>query len=208
MISQNGWPVIDAGQLAPVIVRGVGMAPGVRHNLAPLFQDLVEHLAELEPPHEGWCWGWAVRPVRGQTSGYSNHASGSAIDYNAPKHPRQAKDRYAGWATSQVRTIHHLLATRYQGVIRWGADYRPPSTPDPMHFEVAAGPDAVARLLHHLQEVDDVTKQELVEALRAAFSPGYDTVNEWAAQLNQVRRDQAALIERLEQAGVIAADPK
>jgi len=33
-------------------------------------------------------WGWAVRPVRGQTTGYSNHAGGAAGDVNATAHPR------------------------------------------------------------------------------------------------------------------------
>jgi hypothetical protein len=35
----------------------------------------------------------------------------------------------------------------------------------------------------------DVTKAELVEVLRAALSPGFKTVSEWANQLNEVKRD-------------------
>jgi hypothetical protein len=38
-------------------------------------------------------------------------------------------------------------------------------------------------------EEDDVTKEELRDMLRAALSPGFDSVSKWAEQLNQVRRD-------------------
>ena len=34
-----------------------------------------------------------------------------------------------------------------------------------------------------------MTKEELRDMLRDGFSPGFKTVNEWADQLNQVRRD-------------------
>jgi uncharacterized protein (TIGR02594 family) len=49
---------------------------------------------------------------------------------------------------------------------------------------------AASRLLgYRLPKEVDVTKEELRSMLRDGFSPGFDTVNEWAAQLNQVRRD-------------------
>jgi hypothetical protein len=164
VISQNGWPVIDRDDLAPLVVRGVSVAPGVRRSLLPLFADLAERLADIEPPAEGWCWGWAFRPIRGQTSGFSNHASGTAIDWNAPKHPR-GDTRHAGWSAGQVTAIHRLL-TRYDGVVRWGGDYRLPPF-DAMHFEVNDDPSAVARVMQRLpqQEVDDVSKQDVIDAL-------------------------------------------
>ena len=47
-----------------------------------------------------------------------------------------------------------------------------------------------SRLLdYRLPEEDDVTKEELRAMLRDGFSPGFATVNDWADQLNQVRRD-------------------
>jgi uncharacterized protein (TIGR02594 family) len=49
---------------------------------------------------------------------------------------------------------------------------------------------AASRLLgYRLPKEVDVTKEELRAMLRDGFSPGFDTVNDWAAQLNQVRRD-------------------
>lgn len=80
-------------------------------------------------------WGWAVRPIRGQTSGYSNHASGSAMDLNAVQHPLGSVGTFAYrvrgvWAYARIRA--HLL--RYRGCIRWGGDYT--GRKDEMHFEV------------------------------------------------------------------------
>jgi hypothetical protein len=38
-------------------------------------------------------------------------------------------------------------------------------------------------------EEDDVTKEELRDMLRAALSPGFDSVSKWAEQLNDVHAD-------------------
>lgn len=48
---------------------------------------------------------------------------------------------------------------------------------------------------------DDMTKEELIDVLRAGFTPGPDiqTVNEWAAQLNAVKRDVDEIKQMLEQ---------
>jgi hypothetical protein len=43
------------------------------------------------------------------------------------------------------------------------------------------------------KEVEDMTKAELVEVLKSALSPGFNTVSEWAEQVNQIRRDVAAI---------------
>ena len=49
-------------------------------------------------------------------------------------------------------------------------------------------------------EEDDMTKQELIDVLRSGFTPGPDikTVNEWANQLNTVKREVAEIKEMLE----------
>lgn len=149
LVSQNGWSVItDDARLARLVVLGVEFPQGVRVELLPLFLDLATRLAVIERPRLGDCWGHAVRPIRGRTSGYSNHASGTAIDWNAPLHPRQPSRRHAGFSLVQVYRIRRLLR-RYQGVIRWGGDYG--SAPyDPMHFEVVAGLEVVRALIAEL----------------------------------------------------------
>lgn len=93
-------------------------------------------------------WGWAVRPVRGQSTGYSNHASGTAIDINATQHPR-GKPASATFSATEITKIHKQLEA-YDGCIRWGGDYTSPSQPDGMHFEInddLAHAEAVARKL-------------------------------------------------------------
>lgn len=79
-------------------------------------------------------WGWAVRPVRGQSTGYSNHAGGAAADGNATLHPRGVSvwKTFKAW---QIKAIHSWLKTaKYSGVLTWGGDWR---TPDGMHVEVS-----------------------------------------------------------------------
>lgn len=59
--------------------------------------------------------------------------------------------------------------------------------------------DGYCRPAYHLVEVDDVTREELIEVLRSRFTPGFDTVSEWASQLNEVKRDVDAINEKLDQ---------
>lgn len=60
--------------------------------------------------------------------------------------------------------------------------------------------DGYCRPAYHMVEVDDVTKEELIDVLRSGFTPGsIATVNEWAAQLNEVKRDVDQINEKLDQ---------
>src|SRR4051812_29568389 len=48
-----------------------------------------ESIERLDITGQVWDeWGWAVRPVRGKSTGYSNHSGGVAEDLNATRHPR------------------------------------------------------------------------------------------------------------------------
>lgn len=79
-------------------------------------------------------WGWAVRPIRGQTAGFSNHASGSAGDVNATVHPRGVSiwRTFKKWQILKIR----LRMKLFSGVLTWGGDW---STPDGMHAEITTG---------------------------------------------------------------------
>jgi hypothetical protein len=82
-------------------------------------------------------WGWAVRPIRGQTSGFSNHASGTAEDLDATQYPRGVSIGRV-FTARQIRRIRVRLAMRkYGGLLRWGGDFQ--TTPDGMHVEIAPG---------------------------------------------------------------------
>src|SRR4051812_770923 len=155
--SQNGYPVLRTNRTTGPLPRlRKWMLPGTdRHaylrdgsagfllaHLALWFHENIENIGT-----DAWDdWGWAVRPVRGQTSGYSNHASGCAIDLNATRHPRGRATR-STFSQAEIDKIHTQL-TAYDGVIRWGGDYT--STPDGMHFEInkpLASAQEVARRL-------------------------------------------------------------
>ena len=110
-------------------------------HLALWFHDRVERL-DLGQWDE---WGWAVRPVRGQDSGYSNHASGTAVDLNATRHP-MGVSIYRTFTAEQIRQIR-MRMEMLDGVIRWGGEW---SRPDGMHFEIAAPIDVCERKARRL----------------------------------------------------------
>jgi hypothetical protein len=77
----------------------------------------------------------------------SNHASGTAMDLNATKHPLGVRHTFT---LDQEREIRARLAGRYDGCIRWGGDYE--NRADEMHFEIDVGP---ARILALADALDD-----------------------------------------------------
>lgn len=97
---------------------------------------------EIEPLVPGTCWGWAYRPIRGGGA-LSNHASGTAIDLNAPQHPLGTAPS-ANFTPAQIGTIRRLVADS-KGCLRWGGDYT--GRKDGMHLEVIKSEsDCVAAL--------------------------------------------------------------
>lgn len=141
--SQNGWRVLTRDQCADLAVAG-GVLP-VHPMWAPIFLDLVtQYAATVEPLEWPGCWGWADRPIAGSDE-TSNHASGTAVDLCAPKHPQ-------GVATSRTFTRAQITAClkleqRYGGLIVWGGTWALPDT-DGMHWEGAEGstPEQVTAL--------------------------------------------------------------
>lgn len=170
--SQNGWSVDLTGALQDRSeVAGVAFPNGVRKGdvATVLFYVARRFHAEVEPLHPGWCWGWYVKTIEG-TSAISNHASGTAIDLNAPAHPM---GRRGSFSSAKVTAIHRILAD-CDGVVRWGGDYT--GRPDEMHFEINAGAAAVAKLAAKIgtTEVDmsDVVKGIQSACKAAGFDPG------------------------------------
>lgn len=151
----NGWQVVDPARQVPGSLDGSylhrwdleldrdgdaeraltvrrGSAGFLLCHLALWFDNHVERLDEGV-----WDeWGHAIRPVRGQTSGYSNHAAGTAIDLNATRHPFHVATS-ATFTPKQVAAIRARLGL-YSGTIDWGGDWRP-GNQDGMHFEIAPG---------------------------------------------------------------------
>lgn len=137
--SQNGWAVDSSGALQDrSAVDGVTVPNGVRKgDVATVLHHLMGRFhREVERLIPGTCWGWFVKKIEGSST-ISNHASGTAIDLNADRHPMGVRNTFS---TAQQAKIRAILAD-LDGVVRWGGDYT--GRPDDMHFEIVKGAAAV-----------------------------------------------------------------
>lgn len=135
--SANGWPVLQAG--SPLLHTWVIPARTgevhirLRNGSAGflLAHWLLWFAERVEPLHGGITddWGWALRPVRGQSTGFSNHAAGCAADMNATKHPL---GKAGTFTPAQVKRMQRRL--RFLRVLVWGGNYT--YRKDEMHVEV------------------------------------------------------------------------
>lgn len=132
--SQNGGTVVDYGDksLITTIIPGtdakyVGGIKGVDLNVIAMY---IGHRwnTEIERVVAYGTWGHNVRTIRGQTTGYSNHAAGEAGDINAPQHPLGTQTLGSA-KLAKLRAI----ASDLIGVIRFGAFYS--GRKDEMHWE-------------------------------------------------------------------------
>ncbi len=151
VVSQNGWGVITTSSSAALdrgfAAGGEGFPGGVRRgDVSTILRYVASRFdAEVEALHNPGCWGWSYRVIRGGTS-YSNHASATAIDCNAPRHPL---GKAGTFSAAQMRTIHAILGV-CEGAVRWGGDYN--GRKDEMHFEInrRPGDPAIARVAKKL----------------------------------------------------------
>jgi len=102
--------------------------------------------------------------VRGSDTQVSNHASATAIDLNALKHPRGVRNTFS---KGQVAAIRRILAS-YDGVIRWGGDYS--TTVDDMHFEINASKARVRAVADDLREEMKLTEENIRDIAAAVWS--------------------------------------
>jgi hypothetical protein len=158
--SYNGWPASpDAAAIGIDRAFSVlntkpfgngGFGGGVRSgDVATLFRYLITALhtrveSMLTDPVTGQlgygCWGYEYRANVNNPSQLSCHASGTAIDYNAPRHANGTSvgpNGGGGWSASQYRITQTIL-TELGGQIRWL------TSNDPMHFEIAGSATSVA----------------------------------------------------------------
>ena len=159
--SQNGWPVINSsGKLREFPYITGRVYPSVYR----IFRYLCEEFdARVEDIDAAQSWGWAVRDIRGSDQ-VSNHASGTAIDLNATKHPLGAEGTFDAAQIAEIRKI----LTELEGTVRWGGDYR--GRKDEMHFEIDAS-DVKARQVASKIGGPEVA---MVSPMRGRFTSGYD----------------------------------
>ncbi|NBV36972.1 MAG: M15 family peptidase [Bacteroidetes bacterium] len=138
--SQNGWPASPDRKAIDIIsieVPGCETKFAVCRKVAPIFKAfLAEFNERVEKIDKGKDdWGYAFRQVRGSTDMLSNHASGTAVDVNATKHPLGVEDTFTD---AQRKTIRELC-DKYG--LRWGGNYV--RRVDEMHFEIMESPTSV-----------------------------------------------------------------
>jgi hypothetical protein len=148
MISQNGW---TASADPKEIGIGLFAVPGTKIKLrcaklvAPLLVTFAaEFHQHIEPIDEGQLddWGYCFRNTRGSIDKLSNHASGTAIDLNATKHPLG----HAGTFTPMQTVLIEALCKKYG--LTWGEKWK---RPDGMHFEISLNPAKCAELIEKLK---------------------------------------------------------
>jgi D-alanyl-D-alanine carboxypeptidase len=130
-VSQNLWNANDRSVIASFAIPGgkVALRKGSVGNI--LAWCAIRWHNEVEPLVWPGNWGYAERPVRGATV-LSNHASGTAVDLNAPKHPL-ATDPRTNFSPTQIAAVRRIMADT-GGLIRWGGDYT--GRKDGMHIEI------------------------------------------------------------------------
>ena len=151
----TGWPVIPSGDARLTVIEPV---PGRRFTVlagpvATVLDWLIRRFhAEVEPIDQGILddYGYNYRKVRGSDS-WSNHASGTAVDLNATKHPFKTRADQ-NFSPAQIAAVRQILADATingQQVVRWL------DANDPMHFEInyvsrGGTPENVAKLAARL----------------------------------------------------------
>ena len=148
LTSYNGWPASkDAAEigvksyLVPDTERKLRCASAV----APLLIGFAAEFHSLiEPIDDGTYddWGFAYRDVRGVPGKLSNHASGTAIDLNATKHP------LGQVGTFEATKVPMLKALCKKYALTWGGDYK--GRKDEMHYEISINAVKVAALITQL----------------------------------------------------------
>lgn len=140
-VSHNGWPALKPNdpRLHKWIIPGCKRHFVLRQGSAGFLLChfiLWLHETVVKIDTGIWDdWAYADRLVRGSSTVVSNHASGTAVDIDATKHPLA---RVGTWgfkvrgkfASARIRFRLRL----YRGAIMWGGDYS--NRKDEMHFEI------------------------------------------------------------------------
>lgn len=156
--SQNGWSASPSKGAIGIVDAKV---PGTNINFpqgvkSGDVETVLMYVAEqfhknVEPLKDGWCWGFHYKQIEGSQT-LSNHASGTAIDLNAPEHPIGKSGTFS---SKQVTAIRKILAY-CGGAVRWGGDYT--QRKDEMHFEIVKNAAEVKKLADKIRNDKKVPK--------------------------------------------------
>lgn len=148
--SYNGWTASKdrkAIGVVPFTVNGIEFPAGVKGGDVHFLLSYVaaQFFKRVEKPINPGCWGFNYRQNR-NSNNLSCHASGTAIDLNAPKHPNGKSGTFTA---RQVTEIREILA-ECSHAIRWGGDFS--GTKDEMHFEVKVNAAAVKQAVAKIKQ--------------------------------------------------------
>lgn len=140
--SYNGWPASDDKNAIGVVPfgdnHGVPFPGGVKSGdvFTVLGYVATQFNARVEPIVSGWDWGHSFKANVNNPSQLSCHASGTALDINAPDHPNGSSGTFTD---AQVGAIYAILA-EVSGAVDWLEGY------DEMHFEIAVDSGSLSRI--------------------------------------------------------------
>lgn len=184
--SENGWPVLTRSKLHWFTAAGDKFA-SPNADVAYLAAYLIDQFNDTVEPIDGKVlddWSWASRPVRGQSTGYSNHASATAWDLNALKHPRGVKGTFTKSQIAAVRKILNKIVDDHgHKIFRWGNDYVN-ATIDAMHFEINATRAQVARARTKLEDEMPLTNADADLVAKRLLSTTIELTAASAAAMN------------------------
>lgn len=155
--SHNGWPASRNRKAIGIKSYRVGdldISLACAEAVAPILVNFaLQFHNTVEPIDKGQLddWGYAYRPIRGTTVHLSNHASGTAIDLNATKHPLGASGTFTKAQEAKIRELCKTFG------LRWGGDYE--VRKDEMHFEINISPDKAKSLIDELGLTDGQSKK-------------------------------------------------
>lgn len=147
--SQNGYSANDRSKIETYNIYGelLPMREGpTGWLLAYLAKWLHNNVESISKGHQQDDWGYAERPIRGSSTTLSNHASGTAFDFNATQHPLGVSGT---WTRKQKRKVNRFLRNKLENVVRWGENYS--GRKDGMHFEINEDFDEVLKVVKKLQ---------------------------------------------------------
>jgi hypothetical protein len=134
------WNTNEPSRVKPLVASGTSFPGGSDQALVDLARLA---LAEAERKsgyrmRDGWCWGYAYRPIAGtSTLSYHGRSGGRAVDVNAPENGRGSRGEIP---MSFVRVMEENGFT-------WGGrwDYQ-----DDMHFEYHGSAKSARRRFRRL----------------------------------------------------------
>jgi hypothetical protein len=146
-VSANGWPVkppvsqryIPGSGTGKKLTLVDGPAGDLLNHVAGQLSQRVESV-DRDGPKGIDDWGYNYRTIEGKKT-LSNHASGTAFDFNADLHPDGHRGTFTPAQVSEIRTI----LGEVDNVVKWGGDFRG-SDVDEMHFEIRGTPAEVSRV--------------------------------------------------------------